>query len=164
MEEYLVTVLKQEEADTLRMIEKYLINPQSVKLPPAQETTIYDIYYMKDDKRYDNMNLSTYRGRKNPHKVSYRILYDKCVMLVRIDSQDATYHINPDGKTKILPYQPHIHIYKEGYGDKYAYLLPDEFSKTDDIVTLFMEFLSYSHVINADKISMIRQEVLFDGY
>lgn len=57
---------------------------------------------------------------------------DKCIMLVRIDTQDATYHINPDGKTKILPYQPHIHIYKEGYGDKYAYLLPYEFSKTDD--------------------------------
>ena len=157
-------VLKQEEADTLRMIEKYLIHPQLVKLPPAQGTTIYDICYMKDNKRYDNMNLSTYRGRKNPNKVSYRILYDKCTMLVRIDTQDATHHINPDGKIEILPYQPHIHIYREGYGDKYAYLLPEAFSQTDDIVTLFMEFLSYSRVINADKISMIRQEALFDGY
>lgn len=33
-----------------------------------------------------------------------------------------------------------------------------QFSQTDDIVILFMKFLSYSHAINA----MIRQEALFD--
>ena len=57
-----------------------------------------------------------------------------------------------------------MHIYTEGYNDKFAYPLSNCFSNADDIIQLFMEFLSYSNVLNADKISMVRQEVLFDDY
>lgn len=110
------------------------------------------------------MKLSTFRSQKNSRKVSYRIIYDGHNILVRIDTQYAASHINPDGKTIIPPYQPHIHIYTEGYNDKFAYPLPNCFNNADDIIQLFMEFLSYSNVLNADKISMVRQEVLFDDY
>lgn len=157
-------VLTQDEADTLRVIEKYLIDPESVLIPPPQKTCIHDIRYRKDGQYYGNMKLSTFRSQKNSRKVSYRIIYDAYNTLVRIDTQDATSHRNPDGKIIIPPYQPHIHIYTEGYKDKFAYPLPSSFGNADDIIQLFMEFLSYSNVLNTDKISMVRQEVLFDDY
>lgn len=157
-------MLTQDEADTLMRIEKYLTNPTDIELPPPRKNKKYNIAYTRDNQYYENMNLLTYRGRKNPQKVSYRILYAGRNILVRIDTQDATPHRNPDGNIIIPPYQPHIHIYTEGYYNKFAYPLPDSFSDTDDIIQLFMEFLSYSNVINADQISMVRQEVLFDDY
>lgn len=157
-------ILTQDEADTLGVIEKYLIDPESVLIPPPQKTCIHYIRYRKDGQYYDNMKLSTFRSQKNSRKVSYRIIYDTHNILVRIDTQYAASHRNPDGKIIIPPYQPHIHIYTEGYNDKFAYPLPNCFSNADDIIQLFMEFLSYSNVLNADKISMVRQEVLFDDY
>lgn len=157
-------ILTQDEADTLGVIEKYLIESESVLIPPPQKTCIHYIRYRKDGQYYDNMKLSTFRSQKNSRKVSYRIIYDAHNILVRIDTQYAASHRNPDGKIIIPPYQPHMHIYTEGYNDKFAYPLPNCFSNADDIIQLFMEFLSYSNVLNADKISMVRQEVLFDDY
>lgn len=101
-------ILTQDEADTLRVIEKYLIEPEIVLIPPPQKKCIHDIRYRKDDQYYDNMKLSTFRSQKNSRKVSYRIIYDAHNILVRIDTQYAASHRNPDGKIIIPPYQSHI--------------------------------------------------------
>lgn len=157
-----VSVLSQAEADTLQTIEKALTNPKQVHLPPPNGTKIHAVYYLRDNHRKDDMKLSTYHAQKNQKKVSYRILYNSSILLVRVDTQDATPHINPDKKIIIPPYQPHIHIYREWYGDKFAYPLPNEFKDTDDIVQLFMDFLSYSNIINIDEVQINNiQEVLF---
>lgn len=37
--------LSQEEADTLRMIEKYLTTPELVKLPPPVGTALHPVHY-----------------------------------------------------------------------------------------------------------------------
>ncbi|WP_298014080.1 DUF6978 family protein [uncultured Megasphaera sp.] len=155
--------LTQREADTLREIEKAFINPASVRLPERQEKQIYNLWYRRNDRRKDDMAISAFRGKKNPRKVSFRLLYAQGIMLARIDTQDITSHTNPDG-TRIEPLEPHIHIYKEGYGDKFAYPLPTEFNHTDDIIGLFMDFLAYSNVINRDQVHLAEPEVLFDGY
>ena len=64
-------ILTQDEADTLGVIEKYLIEPESVLIPPPQKTCIHYIRYRKDGQYYDNMKLSTFRSQKNPRKVLY---------------------------------------------------------------------------------------------
>ena len=155
--------LTQREADTLREIEKSFINPSSVRFPERRETKLYPLWYRYDNRRKDDMAISAYRGKKNPKKVSFRLLYAQGIILVRVDTQDPTPHTNPDG-TRIEPGEPHIHIYKEGFGDKFAYPLPAEFNYTDDVIDLFMDFLSYSHIINKDQIHLVESGVLFDEY
>lgn len=57
-------ILTQDEVDTLRVIEKYLIEPESVLIPPPQKKCIHYIRYRKDGQYYDNMKLSTFRSQK----------------------------------------------------------------------------------------------------
>ncbi len=154
-----MAVLAQAEADTLRRIEKFLTNPHNITLLSPHRNSIHQMHYFHNGFRKDDMKLSTFHSEKNTRKVSYRILYNGNIVLIRIDTQDATPHINPDGQLVIPPYQPHVHIYQEGYSDKFAYPLPEEFQNTDNIIELFMEFLSYSNVINKDDVQI--QEVLF---
>ena len=154
--------LSQEEADTLRMIEKYLTNPELVKLPPPTGTVLHPVHYHREGRRMDNMKISTYHARINAQKISCRLLYNGNVMLVRVDTQDATPHANPDKKIVIQPHQPHIHIYREGYGDKFAYPLPNAFRNAEDISSLFMDFLSYSRIINSNEVKVDIQGVLWN--
>ena len=156
--------IEQTEADTLRMIEKYLLNPELVIIPALGVTDKYKIAYNRDNINFTNMALSTYRGRINKNKISYRLLYENAIMLMRVDTCDATPHINPDRLITIEPYQPHLHIYREGYGDKFAYPLPTEFSGSSNIVTLLQEFLSYSNVININNVKIFKEEVLNDDW
>lgn len=153
--------LTQREANTLIEIEKLLTSTDTVRFPERRETKLYPVHYHRENRRYDDMTISAYRGNKNPQKVSFRLLYSQCIILLRIDTEDPTPHENPD-KTRIEPFEPHIHIYKEGYGDKFAYPLPKEFTNADDIIGLFMEFLAYSHIINLNLVHIVEQEALFD--
>ncbi len=154
--------LSQEEADTLRMIEKYLTSPELVKLPPPTGTVLHPVHYHREGRRMDNMKISTYHAQINAQKISCRLLYNGNVMLVRVDTQDATPHTNPDKKIVIQPHQPHIHIYREGYGDKFAYPLPNAFRNAEDISSLFMDFLSYSRIINSNEVKVDIQGVLWN--
>lgn len=70
-------------------------------------------------------------------------------MRVDIDGPD---HTNPDGE--IVPC-PHIHIYREGYEDRWAYAL-DKHIKTSslDLIEVLQGFLRYNNVINVPDIYM----------
>ena len=58
---------------------------------------------------------------------------------------------------------PHIHIYREGYDDKWAYPL-DKKIKTDpkDLIQVLIDFFKYNNLDNHDKI-IIQGGDLFDG-
>lgn len=59
-----MSILPQNDANTLRVIEKYLINIGKMLISPLQETCKYEMCYRKDDQYYDNMKLSTFRSKK----------------------------------------------------------------------------------------------------
>jgi len=42
----------------------------------------------------------------------------------------------------------HLHIYKEGFGDKYAYPLPEEFIDCKDINDFLEKFMNYCNIVN----------------
>jgi len=65
-------------------------------------------------------------------------------VLVRIDLAGGI-HRNPDGKELACP---HIHLYREGYNDQWAYPLPAVFSKPDDLRQTLDDFLEYCNIIN----------------
>jgi len=75
----------------------------------------------------ENFLLDVIRGRialKGTWKGSCQARARQVITLLRLCFGGQP-HRNPDGKEIACP---HIHIYKEGYGDKWAYPLPDELS------------------------------------
>lgn len=59
-----MSILPQNAANTLRIIEKYLINIGKMLISHPQKTCIHYIRYRKDGQYYDNMKLSTFRSKK----------------------------------------------------------------------------------------------------
>ena len=80
-------------------------------------------------------------------RCTFQERYNVTIALVRLDLDENKPHQNPDG---IVIKGPHIHIYKEGYGDRWAYLLseisPCPFSNTSDLLTSFTEFCNYCNI------------------
>ena len=70
-------------------------------------------------------------------------------VLVRLDFGGAP-HRNPDGK-EIL--SPHLHIYREGFGDKWAFEIPtDKFSHIEDPWETLQDFMQYCNIIDPPNI------------
>lgn len=77
-------------------------------------------------------------------KITFQTRARKAVVLVRLDI-DGPPHRNPDGEEIGCP---HIHLYREGYGDKWAYPLPDELKCVlDNPYNLLDKFMDYCHII-----------------
>ena len=75
------------------------------------------------------------------------------VVLVRLDIDGAP-HTNPDGQ-KLEG--THLHIYREGYDDKWAYPLdPIRFPNPSNLCRAFEDFCGYCNVVNVPPF----QEVL----
>ena len=71
------------------------------------------------------------------------------VILARLDFGGAM-HTNPDGQDVQVP---HLHLYQEGFGDKWAYPLPaDAFSDPADRWKLFEEFMTYCNITEPPNI------------
>ncbi len=73
----------------------------------------------------------------------------KTLILLRLDINAAP-HRNPDGKK--LP-GTHLHIYKEGFGDRFAYPLPNEFNKCTNSIEFLNVFMDYCHIVQKPKIN-----------
>ena len=72
------------------------------------------------------------------------------MVLVRIDLGGPP-HRNPDGEEVGTP---HIHVYREGYGDKWAFPVPgDRFRELADVWTTLEDFLRYCNVTRPPDIS-----------
>lgn len=152
--------LTNEEAATLRAIEKYLTSPAEVCIPAPGRTAMHGVEYTRDERLHKDMTVSLYHGRTDVKKMSYRLLYRGTIKLVRVDLGDKSMHRNPDGSV-LLPGTPHIHLYDEEQEDHVAHPLPSEFASTDDLLQTLKDFLSYSHIINVDEIGLTPEGVLF---
>ena len=130
----LLTELKRfEDTSTIIMSDKH--RKHTRKLIGTSSDFILDI-------RNGNIELS---------KVKYQARHSYTnTILLRIDTSSGGRHINPDGT---LIECPHIHIYQEGYGDKWAYPLDTSiFSDINDITAILKDFLNYFHVENIPRI------------
>lgn len=66
-------------------------------------------------------------------------------MLLRLDL-DGPPHRNPDGVEILCP---HLHTYREGYGDKWASPAPvDRYANTRDLFSTFEAFMAHCNVTN----------------
>lgn len=143
-------MLTNAEAEYLIGVLKRIEKPQFFSFPLANEHKIIDVVSI-DEKESFIIDINRARIKL---KCTYQSRYRKDIVLLRLDVNGAP-HTNPDGKQMECP---HLHIYKEGYDDRWAYELPPDFSDSYDLIEKLIEFLDYCKVTDTDKLNI--QEVM----
>lgn len=139
--------LTQAEADALIAIEKHRVDDQSYDYPGTGGSICVPLTSF--DKREDFL-LDISRGRIDLMKGTYQNRARHIVVLVRLDFGGQP-HRNPDDVE--VP-SPHLHIYREGYGDKWAIPVPiKEFSDIGDLWQTLSDFMRYCNVTQEPYIS-----------
>ncbi len=132
-------MLTQLEAETLITMRKTFINRGTISIPPGIDET-HEL--IGEDKR-EQFLLDLWRGTLRLSKLKFQTRGHKVIVLVRLDIDGAP-HTNPDG-TKLNG--SHLHIYREGYEDKWAVSLPhDDFRSTSNIRQTFEDFCRYCNI------------------
>ncbi|MCT8554029.1 hypothetical protein KZ463_09410 [Glaesserella parasuis] len=139
-------MLTQQEADALLTLGKYDFSDGEYKFPYMGGSLRLSLQSM--DKK-EIFNLDVTRGYIALEKITFQTRARKAIVLVRLDIEGPP-HRNPDGEEITCP---HIHLYREGYGDKWAYPLPDELkSVLDRPYELLDKFMDYCHIIGKPMI------------
>ncbi|HJJ36432.1 MAG TPA: hypothetical protein O0X27_04570 [Methanocorpusculum sp.] len=90
-----------------------------------------------------------------PGKISFSKTSDQLrekytnLILVRVDIGDTIKHTNPDGT---IVEGNHIHRYIEGYEDKIAQKLPDDFLNPKDPYQTLTDFMKYCRITKIPNI------------
>jgi len=132
--------LTQAEADALIAIEKHRVNEESYDYPGLGGSICIPL--ISPDKR-ENFLLDVSRGRIDLKKGTYQTRARQIVVLVRLDFGGQP-HRNPDD-AEIS--SPHLHVYREGYGDKWAMPLPtDSFPNIADLWRTLEDFMRFCNI------------------
>ena len=132
--------LTQAEADVLIAMEKHRATDEQTDFPVGGESKVLPLQSANKRERF-LLDLS--RGRINLQKVKMQTRGRQVVVLVRLDLGGAP-HRNPDGEE--IPV-PHLHVYREDYGDRWATPVPaDQFRTTDDVWMALEDFLRFCNI------------------
>lgn len=95
------------------------------------------------DKR-EHFLLDIRRSRIDLHKGNYQNRARQVVVLVRLDFGGSP-HRNPDDEE--IP-SPHLHLYREGFGAKWAFPAPaDKFGDISDLWLTLENFMRFCNII-----------------
>lgn len=93
--------------------------------------------------------LDLYRGMDDPAKETFQNRARSSVVLARLDKGGPP-HRNPD-KKKVET--PHLHYYREGYGDRWAAPAPvDIFTDLGDTWQTLRDFMGFVNITNPPRI------------
>lgn len=138
--------LTQAEADALLAVHKHRVNEDRSDFPMAGQSLILPL--QSHDKR-EHFLLDLSRGRLDLLKVKMQNRARQIVVLVRLDLGGAP-HRNPDDEE--IP-APHLHVYREGYGDKWAIPVPaNRFTATADLWRTLEEFMQFCNITQSPHI------------
>ena len=138
--------LTQAEADALIAMEKHRANEGLVDFPWKGGSLIISL--LSPDKR-EQFLLDISRSRIDLLKGKFQNRARQVIVLVRLDFGGAP-HRNPDGEEVACP---HLHLYREGYGDKWATPAPMElFGRISDIFDTLEDFMRYCNITKPPKI------------
>jgi len=138
--------LTQAEADVLLAMAKCKVDDEPWDYPGLGGAL--SIPLVSQDRR-ERFVLDIRRGRIKSLKGTYQTRARQVVILVRLCFGGAP-HRNPDGE-KIA--SPHLHRYREGYGDKWAEPLPmAEFPQSADLWQTLQDFMRYCNIIEPPHI------------
>jgi hypothetical protein len=133
--------LTQAEAEALLAMEKRRVDDHAHNYPGLGGDI--RIPLTSHDKR-ENFFLDISRGTISLSKGKYQNRARHVVILARLDFGGAA-HRNPDDQEISCP---HLHLYREGYGAKWAFPLPAEsFTSPEDLWQTLIDFMRYCHII-----------------
>jgi hypothetical protein len=154
--------ITQQDADYFFSMEKFPEEEKEYQFPLSGKKLV--IPFSSADKR-ENFIFDIYRGTIRITKATYQNRVRKAFILRRLDI-DGSAHPNPEVETVPLPIlepyngkeipAPHIHLYIEGFGERWA--VPAEiFLKTEDrdIYEIMIDFFKYCNVKELPKITKI---------
>jgi hypothetical protein len=132
--------LSQAEADALIAMEKQRLDDQRWNYPELGG--IMTIPLVSKDIR-EKFLLDINRGRIDLLKGTYQNRSREIIVLVRLDFGGRP-HRNPDDSE--IP-SPHLHLYREGYGDKWAIPIPiKDFPDIQDLWKTLSDFMRYCNI------------------
>jgi hypothetical protein len=141
-------MLLQAEADFLIHAPKRLEELSLLNFPPPGEKVSWSAFTLDKKERFQ---FDVNRGRIRLSKCTYQERYKAMEILVRVDL-DGPPHRNPDGEVVDCP---HIHVYREGYADKWAKPLPlEQFENPTDLARTLRDFLEYCNVGEVPEIQL----------
>ena len=132
--------LTQAEADALIAMEKHRANEEHIDFPMGGQSAVVPL---QSADRREQFLLDLSRGRIDLLKVKMQNRARQVVVLVRLDLGGAR-HRNPDDEEIAAP---HLHVYREGYGDKWAAPVPaDRFRNVADVWTTLEDFMQFCNI------------------
>ncbi|MGU9963997.1 MAG: DUF6978 family protein [Candidatus Halichondribacter symbioticus] len=142
--------LTQAEADALLKMEKFSVDNTEHKLPHLGGKISVPLTSL--DKR-ETFLLDISRGKIDLLKQTYQTRAHTTIVLARFDTGPP--HRNPPELGGKEVGVPHIHIYKEGFADKYATdKLDGIFSDLNDPQKVLHDFMKYCNIIQSPIFSM----------
>lgn len=131
--------ISQSEADMLFKMEKICEDDKEYTLPITGGKI--EIPIISKDKK-ENFSLDFSRGRINLARKKYQTRSRQVIILARLDFNSP--HPNPDGEEIGVP---HIHLYREGYNDKWAYPIPNGvFSNLENNWETLFDFMKFCNI------------------
>lgn len=139
--------LTQAEADALLAMAKVREDDRSWKYP--EEGGGLSIPLVSKDRR-EQFFLDVSRGRIDLKREKLQNRARQVAILARLETAGPT-HRNPDDSE--IPC-PHIHLYREGYADKWAFPIPaDRFTHLEDAWQTLQEFIAFCNVTEPPTIT-----------
>jgi len=138
--------ITQDEADALIAVEKVCVDETAWLF--SSEGHRLSVGLTSADKR-ENFTLDITRAQIKLTKATFQNRARQAIILMRLDL-DGPSHRNPDGRE--IPC-PHLHVYREGFGDKWAYPAPsDRYPDTQDLFSAFGAFMRHCNVTTPPRI------------
>jgi hypothetical protein len=133
--------IPQAEADLLIAMEKHCIEKTRWLFPdPGGRLSIG---LVSPDKR-ENFILDITRAQLKLTKATFQNRARQAVILMRLDL-DGPPHRNPDEQE--IPC-PHLHVYREGYGDKWAHPAPlERYTDVRNLFTTLEAFMQHCNIV-----------------
>ncbi len=140
-------MLTQETADALLAMEKRKLDDSVWGFPDLGGSVQVPVV-SADGEEHFIFDLG--RGRIKLSKVTYQERH-AVDPLARLDV-DGPDHMNPDGEIMACP---HLHLYREGYGTRWAEQCPAEwFTDLSNIRTTLDQFFDYCHVVEPPQVNV----------
>ena len=132
--------LTQSDADALLAMEKHRVDDTVYDYPSLGGAVRIPLQSLD---KHETFILDITRGQIKLTKGTYQNRARGVVILARLDFGGAA-HRNPDDQEVECP---HLHVYREGFGDRWAVPLPAEpFTDVSDPWLLLLEFMQFVNI------------------
>lgn len=138
--------LTQAEADALLAMEKRCERDEMIDFPARGEGIRVPL--LSADRR-ERFLLDVWRSRIEVSRGTYQNRAREVVILARLDFNGKP-HRNPDDEEVSAT---HLHLYRQGFGDKWAFHVPRErFRDVGNLQAMFEDFMEFCNITGPPRV------------